>query len=108
MLFRSYYCLWMRDEFLARRSVITIKDILDAMATDFNFPERVRKEMKSQAQVSRALKFANWVYRPAQLRLDKKTRVNVYCSSQQIAETGADLLKQRYLSEKESKLARVG
>lgn len=103
-----YYCLWMRDEFLARRSVVTIKDVLDALATDFNFPERVRKEMKSQAQVSRALKFAGWVYRAQQLRVDKKSRVNVYCASQQISETGSDLLKQRYLAEKDRKLASIG
>ena len=103
-----YYCLWMRDEYLARRSVVTIKDVLDAMATDFNFPERVRKEMKSQAQVSKALKFSGWVYREQQLRLDERTRVNVYCSSREIMNSGADLLRKRYLAEKERKLSNVG
>ena len=103
-----YYCLWMRDEYLARRSVVTIKDVLDAIATDFNFPERVRKEMKSQAQVSKALKFSGWIYREQQLRLDERTRINVYCSSREIMNSGADLLRKRYLAEKERKLSNVG
>jgi Family of unknown function (DUF5906) len=104
-----FYCLWMRDEYLANRSVVTVKDILNAMATDFNFPERVRKEMRSQAQVSKALKFAGWLYREKQLRLDKKGNpTNVYCRSKEVAGSDAELIRERYLAEKDKKLSAVG
>lgn len=104
-----YYCLWMRDEYLTNRSIVTIKDILDTMATDFNVPERVRREMRSQAQVGRALKFAGWVYREKNLRLDRKSNpVNVYCRTREIAGNEPDLIRERYNAEKEKKLSAIG
>lgn len=106
---QPYYTLWMRDTYLAGRSVVVIKDILDQISTDFNFPARIRDTMRSQAQVSKALKFAGWHYREKMVRLgDKSNSQNVWCRTKVLAEGDAEMIRARYQAEKEKKLSNVG
>ena len=106
---QPYYTLWMRDTYLAGRSVVVIKDILDQISTDFNFPARIRDTMRSQAQVSKALKFADWHYREKMVRLgDKSNSQNVWCRTKVLAEGDAEMIRARYQAEKEKKLSNVG
>lgn len=100
-----FYMLWMRDEYLPSRSVVLVKDVLQATATDLNIPSLVREKMLSQAQVTKALKFAGWVSR--QTRWDRDTRVQLWCKTDEIANSSADLLKARYIAEINKKLVNV-
>lgn len=100
-----FYMLWMRDEYLPSRSVVLVKDILQATATDLNIPVHVREKMLSQAQVSKALKFAGWVSR--QTRWDRDTRVQLWCRTDELANSPVEILKARYTAEINKKLVNV-
>ena len=96
---QPYYALWLRDEFLPDRSVVTVKEVLDTVATNLNINPRVRDHLRGQSQVAKALKFAGWVYRHKELRLHTGQQARVWCRNEQIANSSLDLIRAAYQRE---------
>lgn len=101
---QPYYVLWMRDTYLQQRGVVKVSDVLEDIATNFNYPQRIRDSLKSQAQVVRALRFAGW--NSKQIRIGKE-RHQFWIKNEKIASEAPEEISARYLAEQEKKLVYV-
>ena len=104
---QPYYVLWLEEELrrgrYQHRSLVTAWEILNDVQTDHGIEARVRDQLKGQAQISRALKFAGWLYRQQQVRIDGKPQ-RIWCRTAELANGNGDFLRARYEAEVEKKV----
>lgn len=98
---QPYYVLWMRDTYLKQRGVIKVSDVLEDIATNFNYPQRIRDSLKGQAQVVRALRFAGWTNK--QVRIAKE-RCQFWFKNEKISNETPEEIRARYIAEQDKKL----
>lgn len=98
---QPYYALWLRDHYLKTRGIVKVGNILEDLATNFNYPQRVRDQVKGQSQIVRALRFAGWFNK--QVRV-KKERHQFWFKHKETMELSSDEIHARFSADLDRKL----